>query len=72
MLTRWDIAAIHRARERLMKLEQLLEREENGFDHGRLAEACRHADDALLQVLIVAKIRELGVTDTDMAPFQSA
>jgi len=72
MLSRADIKAIHRARERLWELENRLELAENRpYDTGRLAEACRAADDALQQVLIIGKVRSLGVSAADLEPIAS-
>lgn len=69
MLSRADITAIHRTRERLRALESRLElAEDRPYDTGRLAESCRAADDALLQILIIANVRNLGVSGVDLDP----
>lgn len=62
MLSRSDIAMIEKMRKRLTEIESKLEHKEENFALGRLAEACRAADDALMQILIVASTRSLGVT----------
>ena len=70
MLTRADIATINKARVVARKLESESEFcKQRDYPLGRLAEACRAADDALLNLLIVAKVHEFGVTDQDMRPF---
>lgn len=66
MLNRGDIAQLKKTRERVQEIERRLEDGERHFPDGRLAEACRAADDSILQVLILAKVHNLGATDEDV------
>lgn len=67
MLSRADIAALKAIQERMRDLERKLElQQKRDYPMGRLAEACRAVDDAILQVLVIAKIHNLGVTDDDL------
>ncbi len=63
MLTRGDIAALKKLQERVQEIERRLTETPStskDFTMGRLAEACRAVDDAILQVLIIVKIHGLG------------
>lgn len=67
LLTRTDVATIIRARNRLAEVESKLElADDRNYPTGRLAEACRVADDALLMILILAMVHNLGVTDAEL------
>lgn len=67
MLTRADIKVLKRARQTVQAIESKLEFA-GGRDYpmGRLAEACRACDDAILQVLVIAHVHELGVSQEDL------
>lgn len=68
MLSAQDIVDIQKARDRLIKLEAKLDlSDDRDYPTGRLAEACRAADDALLNILICANVRDLGVPDSAFA-----
>jgi len=66
MLTRGDITTLTKTRERVQELERKIEHGTRDFTQGRLAEACQACDAAILQVLILARVHDLGVTDADM------
>jgi propanediol dehydratase small subunit len=67
MLTRADISALKTMRKRVQEIERRLDSEpSHDFPMGRLAEACRAADDSLLQVLILGRVHGLGVTAEDL------
>ncbi len=67
MLSRGDIAALKTMRERAQEIERKLQDQKgHDFPMGRLAEACRALDDAILQVLVLGKIHDLGVTEADL------
>lgn len=69
MLNRGDIAALKSMQARVQELERRLTEmpsTNKDFPMGRLAEACRAVDDAILQVLITAKVYDLGASDADL------
>jgi hypothetical protein len=67
MLTRADIASLNKARATVQKLESGLEMAgEQAYSGGRLAEACRSADHALMNLLVIANVQGQGVTDEDL------
>ena len=66
MLNRGDITTLKKTRERVQALERRIEHGPRDFTQGRLAEACQACDAAILQVLILARVHDLGVTDEDM------
>jgi hypothetical protein len=67
MLTRADIATLNKARATVQKLESELDLSDgHDYPDGKLAEACRTADDALMHLLVIANVQEQGVTDDDL------
>lgn len=68
MLSRSDVAALKKTRERVQEIERRIsaDRIKRNFDLGRLAEACRAVDDAILQVLVLARVHNLGVSEDDL------
>lgn len=67
MLSRADIAALKTMRERVQEIERKLESQAGrDFPMGRLAEACRAVDDSILQILVLANVHDLGVTEDDL------
>jgi len=67
MLSRSDIAELKKTRASVQKLEaKLIEHNSRDFPMGRLAEACRAVDDAILQLFILAKVHDMGVTAEDL------
>jgi len=65
-----EIATLKRAREVAQKIEMGLERREGTSDRlypmGRLAEACRAADEAVMQILILGNVHGFGVSEEDL------
>lgn len=67
MLNRGDISALKAMRERVQEIERKLEGSpKTNFPMGRLAEACRAVDDAILQILVLARVHDLGVSEEDL------
>jgi len=59
MLTRTDVTQLKKTRERVQEIERRLEASSHDFPSGRLIDACRSEDEAILNVLILAKVHDL-------------